>query len=155
MKDRAAQLYKEVILQHSKQPYHYQKQEHADHVIEAYNQFCGDHFHLYLNVAEGIISEAFFHGYGCAISKASSSILTKTLEGMALTEVPGILQMFQQVVHPNPDSQDSTAALEEFLAFAEARKFPGRDKCALLSWSAVEEWLTDVDSVPESSEQEY
>ncbi|MEM7368916.1 MAG: Fe-S cluster assembly sulfur transfer protein SufU [Bacteroidota bacterium] len=145
MKDRAAQLYKEVILQHSKHPYHYQKPDQADHVIEAYNQFCGDHFHLYLSMKGDQITQAFFHGYGCAISKASTSILTQMLEGMSIKELPAMVAEFQQVVHP-ADQEEAASQMDEFLAFAAARKFPGRDKCALLPWTALEEWLTDVDS---------
>lgn len=145
MKDRAAQLYKEVILQHSKHPYHFRKEESADHIIEAYNQFCGDHFFLYLNVSEGIISEASFHGYGCAISKASTSVLTQTVEGKAFAELEPILAEFQQVVHPQHD-QASDSQHEPFLAFAAARQFPGRDKCALLTWQSLGEWLNHPDN---------
>ena len=145
MKDQAAQLYQEVILHHSKHPYHYQKLETADHIIEAYNQFCGDHFQLYLNVKDEIITEAYFHGYGCAISKASSSVLTQTLEGKSLQELPAILTEFRNVVHP-PEGEEAASRQEAFLAFAAARKFPGRDKCALLSWDSLGEWITKTDS---------
>lgn len=145
MKDRAAQLYQEVILQHSKHPYHFRKQESADQIIEAYNQFCGDHFHLYVNIDEGIITDPSFHGYGCAISKASASVLTQTIEGKTLEELGPILAEFQEIIHPSGE-EETTSKHEAFLAFAAARKFPGRDKCALLTWNALKEWTIGTDS---------
>jgi len=81
MNDKLKQLYKTVILKHNNAPFHYEKKEMAPHQLEAYNPLCGDRFNLFLDVKNGVIESIHFHGYGCAISKASTSVLAKNLEG--------------------------------------------------------------------------
>jgi len=135
MKERLKQLYKSVILAHSKAPYNYKKVEGQEQ-IEAYNPLCGDRFVLYLTIKDGIISELHFHGHGCAISKASTSVLVKHLEHKTLEEALILCTNFEQVTQISTDTPAEILE-EEFEAFEAAKDFPGRLKCATLSWEAI------------------
>ena len=131
-------LYQQVILRHNKTPYHYERLESAGVVLRAYNPMCGDKFTLFLEVEGDRITRAHFHGYGCAISKASTSVLVQRLEGQKLAD---ILELSRQFL---ASLQDEAAALtgdEELAAFGAARQFPGRLKCASLSWDTLVEYL--------------
>lgn len=139
MTEKLKKLYKTVILQQNNQPFHYEKKEEFSHQLDAYNPLCGDRFNVYLNLKEGVIADVYFHGYGCAISKASTSVLAKHLEGQTIEEALLLCKEFQQVV--SPDIESITTKKEEFKAFAAAKDFPGRLQCATLSWEAVSNFL--------------
>jgi len=134
-------LYHKVILKHDKNPLHYEKRPAADHVIEAYNPLCGDRFQVFLEIENGIIRHAHFHGYGCAISKASTSVLVKNLVGKTREEVKDLIENFQAVVKSDASVQPWD---EEFEAFAAAQQFPGRLPCVTLSWTNVEDFLKSL-----------
>jgi len=139
MKERLKQLYKSVILAHSKAPYNYEKVDNQEEV-EAYNPLCGDRFILYLDIKDGRIDKLHFHGHGCAISKASTSILVKHLEHKTIAEALALCANFEQITQTN--TATPVVILEEdFEAFEAAKDFPGRLKCATLSWEAVKEVL--------------
>lgn len=131
-----SELYQSVIKQHDREPFHYQKVEGADHEIEAYNPLCGDQFRLFLQIENGVIKDAHFYGYGCAISKASTSVLVKKIIGNSISGVHALLSDFHNIVSSEFDSYD-----EELNAFAAARHFPERLHCATLSWTALEDFL--------------
>ncbi len=130
------QLYRSVILELNKNPYHYEEMEAPDHQIEAYNPLCGDKYKLYLQVEAGKIKQASFSGFGCAISKASTSILVQRLEGMAIEDIPAMKETFLNIAFEGAPTSD-----EEFEAFAAAKAFPGRSTCVSLSWDSLQEWL--------------
>ena len=134
MNDRLKQLYQKVILQESKTPYHYEKRTGATHIIEANNPVCGDRFTLYLDVEKDIVKAAYFYGHGCAISKASTSILTRHLEGKSLAAAKSLYAQMTRVINPNEDISDLG---EDLQAFEAARFFPERSSCATLSWEAM------------------
>ncbi len=146
MNRNLASLYHPVILQHHSQPYHYEKREDATHILEAYNQLCGDQFNVYLNInEEEIIQEAYFHGYGCAISKASTSVLVSLIEGKSLDQAKLLLHAFYHTVLPpdkRPEEKSRIIFPEEFEAFAVAQKYPSRIKCATLSWDELQYFLS-------------
>lgn len=125
-------MYHELIIQHDRHPFHYEKREHADQVIEAYNPLCGDRFKLYLDLSGNKIKRAHFHGYGCAISKASTSVLVQKIEGLTVPEALSLCQQFFKQLQTN----EPVSSNPDFEAFAEVRKFPGRMKCVTLSWEA-------------------
>ncbi len=139
MNDKLKQLYKDVILKHNNEPYHYDKQEKATHILEAYNPLCGDKFKVFLEVEEGIIQSIFFHGYGCAISKASTSVMVQSLEGKSVAEAVQLCKDFLYSLYH--ESKEEGPEREDFEAFAAAREFPGRMKCASLSWDEMSEFL--------------
>jgi nitrogen fixation NifU-like protein len=142
MNDRLKKLYKTVILKHNNEPFHFAKQEGQQHRLEAYNPLCGDRFDLFLDIKENKIAALYFHGYGCAISKASTSILVKNLNGQTVEKALELCQSFAAVIHPESETIKENEK-EEFEAFAAARDFPGRLKCASLSWEAMTAFLKE------------
>ena len=140
MEQELNELYSPVILDHNQHLRHYQKRPEAGLILDAYNSLCGDKFKLYLDVQEGRVVQASFSGYGCAVSKAATSVLMEKIQGKTLEEVKDLVQGYFEAIKTD---QESTAE-EELLAFAAAKKFPGRLKCAVLSWEAVEEYLEEL-----------
>ena len=108
-------------------------------MLEAYNPLCGDKFQLFFEIEDGKISQLSFHGYGCAISKASASVLVKKLEGRPAEEGLALCREFLAMLQ---DEEGATEADdEELAAFTAARAFPGRMKCATLSWEEMGAFL--------------
>ena len=140
MYDFLIRFVQSVILRHNRSPVNYEKLEAPDHVIEAYNQFCGDHFYVFLKMYNNRIQSISFHGYGCAISKASTSVLVEQLAGKTLEEAKSLIQLFLKTID-NPE--DAENAPEELRAFAAAKKYPGREKCATLSWDHLGAWINE------------
>ena len=139
MNEQLKQLYKTVILKHNSQPVFFEKKEHATHVIKAYNQICGDRFELYFEIENGVIEDISFHGFGCAISKASTSVLVKKLKGKNLSEAMELCQAFEKITQSDENVKEKND--EEFEAFSAAKEFPGRLKCATLSWDEMVHFL--------------
>lgn len=130
-------LYKEKVLPENKQPYHFEKKESANNVIEAYNPFCGDKFTLYL---DDQFEDVHFHGIGCAISKASTSILLKKIEGKTKEEASVLCHRFVEAIDSDqelPEFDD-----EELEILASLKHFDGRMDCVKLSWKALKEFLS-------------
>jgi nitrogen fixation NifU-like protein len=125
-------------LKHSQNPFNEGKLEAYTHLIKAYNPVCGDQFDLYLNIIDQQVIEASFTGYGCAISKASTSVLTKQIIGKGKTEIDAFVADFLKLLDPNASQlPEEITADEELLAFAAAREFPERLSCANLAWLAL------------------
>jgi nitrogen fixation protein NifU and related proteins len=139
MNEKLKQLYQSVILEHSNHPVQFEQRADRAYTLDAYNPLCGDRFALYFDVEEGKICRISFHGYGCAISKASTSVLVKRLEGKTLAEAAELCRAFAAVAQP--DAPLPADLDEEFEAFAAAREFPGRIKCATLSWEEMAGFL--------------
>ncbi|MCO6475311.1 MAG: SUF system NifU family Fe-S cluster assembly protein [Phaeodactylibacter sp.] len=141
MNDRLKQLYQSVILKHHKEPVHFEENEAATYTLEAYNPLCGDKYRLFFELEGGKVSRMSFHGYGCAISKASSSVLVKNLEGLPVEEALLQCRIFHALLQEEAAAAPSDN--EEFTAFTAARSFPGRMKCATLSWDEMERFLEE------------
>ena len=137
MDSKLSQLYQGVILKHNNEPFHFEKRPTAHHVIEAYNPMCGDKFKVFLDIENGIVTHATFHGYGCAISKASTSVLMKKMQGQPLDEVEKLIENYFKII----ENTEGVNQDEELTAFAAAKDFPGRLKCATLAWEAMDEFL--------------
>ncbi len=142
MNDRLKALYKTQILTHAKSPFNEGVLEDYTHKLQAYNPVCGDQFDLYLKFEGGVIQKISFKGYGCAISKASTSVLTKQLLGKSKSEVKSLIELFLKIIDPeSSESPESITLDEELLAFASAREFPERLTCANLAWEKLKEVL--------------
>ncbi len=128
-------LYQEVILEHSKHPRNYRTLEAANHTAEGYNPLCGDHFTVYVDVAEGRIRDIAFQGSGCAISKASASMMTQAVKGKPTAEAEELLNKFHHVVTGKNGTEPSD--LGKLAAFAGVSEFPVRVKCATLAWHTL------------------
>ena len=139
MEQELNELYSPIILDHNQHPRHYQKRPEAGLILDAYNSLCGDKFKLYLDVQEDRVVAASFSGYGCAVSKAATSVLMEKIQGKTWEEVQVLVQDYLKAIKTDQGSTKD----EELLAFAAAKKFPGRLKCAVLSWEAVAEYLKE------------
>jgi nitrogen fixation protein NifU and related proteins len=127
-------LYQEVILEHSKAPRNYRALESANHKAEGFNPLCGDHYTVYVDVENGKIRDIGFQGAGCAISKASASMMTQSLKGKSTAEAEDMFTRFHALVtgkNRNPED------LGKLTVFAGVSEFPVRVKCASLAWHAL------------------
>lgn len=141
--DELRELYQEVILDHNKDPKNFGKMEQFNRDSEGYNPLCGDKIHIYLNIVDGVINDISFEGSGCAISKASASVMTTVLKGKTLEEAQQFFKEFQQLITEDSDSIPDLEQFGKLAVFAGVREFPSRVKCAVLAWhtmkAAIEE----------------
>jgi len=139
---QAADLYQDIILHYSRAPRHFGVLNEHSHHIKADNPLCGDSYELFLQVDDDrIIRDASFQGAGCAISKASTSLMLDSIIGKNVNEAEKLFVRFQRLVkEPGaPESQD--ASMGKLAAFSGVWKFPSRVKCAILSWHAMHDVL--------------
>ncbi len=132
------ELYQQVILEHNKNPRNFKKLDPASHKAEGYNPLCGDHLTVYLNVDKaGVISDISFEGSGCAISKASASMMTASLKHKSVQEAKKIFEQFHKLIigklNPEKDAND----LGKLTIFSGIWQYPARVKCASLSWHTM------------------
>jgi nitrogen fixation protein NifU and related proteins len=130
-------LYQEVILEHSKTPRNYRELAAANQHAEGYNPLCGDHFTVYLNIEGDTVRDISFQGSGCAISKASASMMTQAVKGKSKEEAQRIFSAFHKLVttgEPNGDRGN----LGKLEAFSGVSEFPVRVKCATLAWHTLQ-----------------
>ena len=137
--DKLAELYKGVILEHNSTPQYFEKRPTAQHIIEAYNPLCGDKFKLFLDIENGVIIKATFHGYGCAISKAATSVLLVTIQGMTIEDAVNQIDTYFLVL--NSENTEGSPINENMNAFKAVQQFPERLTCATLSWHAAKFFL--------------
>ncbi|HET6842349.1 MAG TPA: SUF system NifU family Fe-S cluster assembly protein [Candidatus Angelobacter sp.] len=127
-------LYQEVILEHSKRPRNFRVPQGANRKAEGYNPLCGDHFTVYLDVENGAIRDIGFEGEGCAISKASASMMTQILKGKTTAEAGAMFEKFHALVTGKNGVPEE---LGKLAVFAGVSEFPVRVKCASLAWHAL------------------
>src|SRR5215469_5497436 len=108
------ELYQEVILEHSKHPRNYRVLDSANHHAEGFNPLCGDHFTIYADVKDGTIRDVSFQGTGCAISKASASMMTQSLKGKSEAEAEELFTRFHQLVTGRGAAADAVGKLAVF-----------------------------------------
>ena len=141
------ELYQEVILEHSKSPRNFRELAAANHKAEGYNPLCGDHFTVYLDIEEGDaggkIRDIAFQGSGCAISKASASMMTQSLKGKTRAEAEKLFDHFHKLVTGQLPANGNTADLGKLGVFAGVSEFPVRVKCATLAWHTLRAALED------------
>jgi nitrogen fixation NifU-like protein len=131
------ELYQEVILDHNRRPRNFRTIEGANRHAEGHNPLCGDRLSLYLQVEDDVIKDASFQGSGCAISKASASLMTDSVKGKTLTEARELFEQFQHMVTGTAESLASPNRLGKLAVFEGVRNYPARVKCASLSWHTL------------------
>ena len=133
-------LYQEVILEHSKAPRNYKEPLATNQKAEGYNPLCGDRFTVYLEMDGDTVRDIGFQGAGCAISKASASMMTQTVKGKTRAEAHKIFERFHELVtgHSHEDSPERQAELGKLAVFSGVSEFPVRVKCATLAWHTLE-----------------
>ena len=128
-------LYQEVILDHNRRPRNFRTIASPSHHAEGYNPLCGDRLNLYVQVNGDTISDVSFEGSGCAISKASASLMTDALKGKTVSEANSLFERFHRVVTTPPDQP--VEDLGKLSVLAGVREFPVRVKCASLAWHTL------------------
>ncbi len=134
MIDDLNDLYQQVILDHSRSPRNFRALPDANRTAQGHNPLCGDNVTLYLRCEGDVIREITFQGSGCAISKASASILTECLQGRTKQEVEALFERVRAMLTTGQPGEDDLGKLS---VFAGVHKFPARVKCAILPWHAV------------------
>ena len=136
------ELYQEVILDHNRRPRNFHALDDASHSAEGYNPLCGDHLTLYLKVADGVLADVAFEGAGCAISKASASMMTDALKGKTLAEATAFFEQFHAMVTAPASTEVKTDALGKLAVLSGVREYPMRVKCASLAWHTMKAAMT-------------
>ena len=131
------ELYQEVILDHNKNPRNFRKMENPTTSVEGYNPLCGDHYTIFVKMEDGKIADVSFQGAGCAISKASASVMSQVLKGKTTDEARAMFEEFHQLVTGHRDSTNAVENLGRLAAFAGVSEFPARVKCASLAWHTL------------------
>ena len=134
MFDELQELYQQVILDHSRSPRNFQKLDVANRIAEGHNSLCGDRVTVYLLIENDVIRDVSFQGEGCAISKASASMMTELLKGKTRAEAQAMFNKFHDMVTTGTPNIDELGKLG---VFAGVNKFPARVKCAILPWHAI------------------
>jgi nitrogen fixation NifU-like protein len=134
-------LYQEVILDHNRRPRNFRRIEPASHHAEGYNPLCGDRVSVFLQIRGDRIEDLAFEGSGCAISKASASLMTDRLKGSTVAEAQDIFERFHRMVTTPPDV--SVEDLGKLSVLSGVREFPVRVKCASLAWHTMKAALEE------------
>ena len=149
-------LYQEVILDHNRQPRNFHRMEGANRRADGFNPLCGDRVTVYLDMKDDMVRDISFEGSGCAISKASASMMTESLKGKSRREAEALFAKFHHLVtgeagtpprgsptpspgagSPSPGAGTPAPDLGKLVVFSGVREFPVRVKCATLAWHAL------------------
>jgi nitrogen fixation NifU-like protein len=130
------ELYQQVILDHNKNPRNFREMAGATSKIEGYNPLCGDHYTIFLQLDGDTIKDVSFTGNGCAISKASASVMSSMIKGKSRDEAAHLFDVFHQLITGDASSLDA-AELGRLAAFSGVSEFPARVKCATLAWHTL------------------
>jgi len=130
------ELYQQVILDHNKNPRNFHEMADASRKVEGYNPLCGDHYTIFVKFDDGTIRDVSFTGSGCAISKASASVMSSTVKGKTAEEAQSLFDTFHRLVTGDMSGL-SAADLGRLAAFSGVSEFPARVKCATLAWHTL------------------
>ncbi len=128
------ELYQTVILDHNRRPRNFRALDHPDRTAAGDNPVCGDQFTVFLKLKDGVIEDIGFQGQGCAISKASGSVMTSMFKGKSAEEAKELFEDFHRLL---TTGDVDPAELSDMSAFAGVHQFPARIKCATLTWHAA------------------
>ena len=133
-------LYQEVIMDHNRRPRNYRKLDEANREVEGFNPLCGDQLTLYLAVEGDIITDVGFQAVGCAISKASASMMTESVKGLSVGDAERVFAEFHSMITQEDFDPDVLGDAELLQGVS---RYPARIKCAALSWHALNSALAD------------
>ena len=147
MSDNLRELYQQVILDHNRNPRNYKELPNATRKVDGYNPLCGDHYTIYLQLDGDTIKDIGFTGNGCAISKASASVMSSTVKGKNSADAEKLFDVFHKLVTGEGSSGLDEAELGRLAAFSGVSEFPARVKCATLAWHTLHTALKSDDEV--------
>jgi nitrogen fixation NifU-like protein len=130
-------LYQEMILDHNRRPRNYRAMVDADRTVEGRNPLCGDEVTLWVKLDGDRVSDASFQARGCAISRASASLMTAAIKGKTVAEAEELFDRFHELVTGKLDPSSARASLGSLVALGGVAKFPQRVKCASMAWHAL------------------
>ena len=139
------ELYQQLILDHNKSPRNFYELPDANRSSDGYNPLCGDHIHLYVKLKDDLIEGIGFQGSGCAISKASASMMTSLVKGKSPEEAEALFKQFHKMVTGDPEAEPDLTNMGKLAVFAGVREYPARVKCATLSWHTLHAALEGKD----------
>ena len=132
--DQLRELYQQLILDHNQNPRNFREIDNCDFYKKGHNPLCGDQLDVFINVADDVISDLSFMGSGCAISKASASIMTETLNGKTVDEAVYLFNQFREMAMSGKGAEALPVKLS---VLSGIYKYPARVKCALLAWHTM------------------
>ena len=144
--DELRELYQTVILDHYKKPRNFGRPDGANREAEGRNPLCGDHVKVYAKLDGEDVAAVGFEGSGCAISKASASLMTEAVKGLGVAEFERLFEGFHRLVTSDPQVPADARALGKLEVFAGVREFPVRVKCATLAWHTLRAALAGGES---------
>jgi nitrogen fixation NifU-like protein len=136
-------LYQEVILDHNRCPRNFRVLDSPSHHAEGYNPLCGDKLTLFVKVDGEVVTDVCFQGSGCAISKASASLMTDAIKGRSVEEARALFERFHRMVTTPPEH--AVEDMGKLSVLAGVREFPVRVKCASLAWHTLKAALERED----------
>jgi nitrogen fixation NifU-like protein len=145
------ELYQEIILEHNKRPRNYRSIPDADRKALGHNPLCGDRLNVYLKMDGDTIADVAFEGAGCAISKASASLMTTVVKGQKQADAEKMVERFRRLVSGEEVPGDNVEELGKLDVFSGVSEFPARVKCASLAWHTLKAAL-DSKETPVSTE---
>lgn len=140
-------LYQEVILDHNKNPRNFRELETATQTADGNNPLCGDALRVYVEMKDDRVKDVAFKGSGCAISKASASMMTQIVKGKTREEAEVLFDEFHKMVTGELDAEAEENHLGKLKIFAGVLEFPARVKCASLSWHTLHAALNEEETV--------
>ena len=143
------QLYQDIILEHGKSPRNFGKCEKYTHEAKGHNPLCGDQITLSLKVVDGVIDDVGFQGSGCAISRASASMMTQSIKGQSVEQAELIFDAFHHMM-TEPEDDVDLDTLGDLETLSGVNEYPTRIKCAILAWHTMKAALSgDTQVTPE------
>ncbi len=138
MDNELRELYQQVILDHNKSPRNFKKLENANHYAKGHNPLCGDKIDIYVYLDENdVVQDISFQGSGCAISKASASLMSSIVKGKPREEAEALFEKFHDLITGRLGDDPDINELGKLAVFAGVREFPARVKCASLAWHTM------------------
>ena len=131
------ELYQSMILDHNKKPRNFARPAGANREAHGHNPLCGDKLEVFAELDQGVLRDVGFQGSGCAISRASASLMTEAVKGKTLAEVERLFEGFHRVVTSDARAPVDVSALGKLEVLAGVREFPMRVKCATLAWHTL------------------
>ena len=129
-------LYQEILLEHNRRPRNFRKLEDATHRADGFNPLCGDEISLQLRLDEETVGDVGFQGHGCAISRASASLLTQAVKGASTSDAIAMFDEFHRML-TEPDAELNYDLLGDLEILAGVIAYPTRIKCAILAWHTL------------------
>jgi len=139
------ELYQQVILDHNKCPRNFHAMDDATRSVEGYNPLCGDHYTIYVKLDGETIVDVSFEGAGCAISKASASVMSAMVKNHTIREAEELFGEFHRLVKGELAGEEELERLGKLAAFAGVSEFPARVKCASLAWHTLHSALNSTE----------